>query len=173
MAWFWFLLGAVAGRTGAPTTGRSVDEREGNVSMRCVESISPEVISRKKHSGIRDEWPLLPKELLPLQGGGWEGDGAKGQISSLPDYPIPTPTRPIANVAGATFPLKGRERVPRSGKCIAGNHLTEERFGIEKKRQEGRQEGEVALLQGLLVRRFGLPPGSGPRTPGRRQQRLA
>jgi hypothetical protein len=94
--------------------------------------------------------------------------GAKGLISSLPDYPIPTPTRPIANVAGATVPLKGRGRVPRSGKCIAGNHLTE-RFGIEK----DRQEGEVAFLQGLLVRRFGLPSGSGRRTPGRRQQRLA
>jgi len=36
MARFWFLLDAVAGRTGALTTGRSIDEREGNVSMRYV-----------------------------------------------------------------------------------------------------------------------------------------
>ena len=66
----------------------------------------------------------MPTELLPLQGRGWEGDGAKGRISSLPDDPIPTPTRPIANVAGATVPEKGRERVPRSGRCFAGNHLS-------------------------------------------------
>ncbi len=67
--------------------------------------------------------PCCPRNSSPFKGEVGRGMGAKGRISSLPDYPIPTPTRPIANVAGATFPLKGRERVPRSGRCMAGNHL--------------------------------------------------
>jgi hypothetical protein len=35
------------------------------------------VISRKKHPGIPMSKTLLPKELLALQGGGWEGDGGE------------------------------------------------------------------------------------------------
>ncbi len=55
--------------------------------------------------------------------------GAKGRISSLPRNPIPSPSRPKANVAGANFPLQGRGRVPRSRLCIAENYLTTGRSG--------------------------------------------
>ena len=51
--------------------------------------------------------------LLPLQGGGWEGDGVFWWLSRRSSHrlrPIPTPSHPIANVAFATFPLKGREK---------------------------------------------------------------
>ncbi|MBP6708573.1 MAG: molybdopterin-guanine dinucleotide biosynthesis protein B [Candidatus Accumulibacter sp.] len=33
---------------------------------------------QKKTSPNSDEWTFLPKQLLPLQGGGWEGDEANG-----------------------------------------------------------------------------------------------
>jgi hypothetical protein len=36
--------------------------------------------------------------------------------------------------------------------------ISAERFGIEKKLQQGRQEGEAALLQSQLARRFGALP---------------
>ena len=61
--------------------------------------------------------PCCQRNSSPFKGEVGRGMGAKGRISSLPDYPIPTPT----------LPLKGRERVPRSGMCIAGNHLSEQR----------------------------------------------
>ena len=48
------------------------------------------------------------------------GMGAKGRISSLPNDPIPTPDPRHPHPSP---PLEGRERVPRSGMCIAGNHL--------------------------------------------------
>jgi hypothetical protein len=57
--------------------------------------------------------PCCQRNPSPFKGEVGRGMGAKGRISSLPDYPIPTPS----------LPLKGRERVPRSGMCIAGNHL--------------------------------------------------
>ena len=46
--------------------------------------------------------------------------GHKGTaLPSVPCNRIPFPARPIANVAGATFPLKGRERVAFAGRCLA------------------------------------------------------
>ena len=68
---------------------------------------------------------LVAKETHPSSRGGWEGDGAKERnLPSGPRSPIPTASRPIANVAGATFPSQGRDRVPTSGRRIAQNHLT-------------------------------------------------
>ena len=67
--------------------------------------------------------PCCQRNSSPFKEEVGRGMGEKGQISSPPDYPIPTPTRPIANVAGSTFALKGRERVPRSGRCLAGSRL--------------------------------------------------
>ncbi len=81
------------------------------------------MISRKKHPGIPINGPGCQRNSSPFKGEVGRGMGAKGPISSLPRNPIPSLSRPIANVAGAIFPLKGRERVPTSGMRIAENHL--------------------------------------------------
>lgn len=61
---------------------------------------------------------LVAKGTHPSSRGGWEGDGAKGRLSwgqgrtSRPCLCNLSPARPIANVAGAIFPVKGGERAP-------------------------------------------------------------
>ncbi len=87
---------------GATNQGLESQEERGNDSWRLVRGVS---------TGQSHE--CRTHQLLPLQGGGREGDGVIGRLfrrSNRRSRPIPTPSRPIANVAFATFPLKGRGR---------------------------------------------------------------
>ena len=54
--------------------------------------------------------------------------------------PIPTPTRPIANVAFATFPLKGRE----FGRAQPPRHNAAEVQGLSSASGSGERKGEAA-----------------------------
>ena len=66
-------------------------------------------VGRRETSGGQSHERRM-HQLLPLQGGGREGDGVIWRLfrrSNPRSRPIPTPSRPIANVAFATFPLKG------------------------------------------------------------------
>ncbi len=100
------------------------------------------MISRKKHPGIPMSKPCCQRNSSPFKGEVGRGMGAKGRISSRPDYPIPTPS----------LPLKGRERVPRSGMCIAGNHLIGHE--VSPVAQRGRAGTKNGKLLALAATRF-------------------
>ena len=67
------------------------------------------------------------------------------------EAPIPTPTRPIANVAGATFPLKGREfSCPPTGAKELIAQSKQACASLSSSRPRSRQRG-VVLLVALIV----------------------